>query len=130
VSRAITTSVSSTRTSTVTETTLSAQAQDIGPFLVDLCTAFAAPPDSGYISWGMTRTEICAVSPLFVTTSLETNGVVEPTGTINLDVFEYYYTSTNLPTVAYQIGVAAYEGWGAALDIGAQEPGAPIQPLP
>lgn len=71
--------------------------------------------DNAYQGVYATRTEACEISGLSYTTSSVVNGVTTVTGELDMNVFNYAYTSTSLSNWAHQIQVSGYAGWGDAL---------------
>ncbi|MFD5405575.1 hypothetical protein [Streptomyces griseorubiginosus] len=63
-----------------------------------------------------TRTQVCQVGSLTYTTYRTVNGQRTTTGQANMIVINYSYGDTGLPTIAHQIEVSAYGGWGDALN--------------
>lgn len=61
------------------------------------------------------RTEVCQISGLLLTTRQTVNGTTTVTGEVSMDVYDYTYSSVDLPNWAHQIGISPWSGWGAAL---------------
>lgn len=60
------------------------------------------------------RTEVCRVAGLTLTTRVTSNGVTTVTGQLYSNVYDYSFSSANFPNWQHQIGVAPYDGWGDA----------------
>lgn len=81
--------------------------QDAVPF-PEWCTESNGAPVSA------ARTRACRITGLILTTTRTVNGVTTVTGVLNMDVWDYEFSSADLPNWQHQIGVAPTSGWGAA----------------
>jgi hypothetical protein len=61
------------------------------------------------------RTAVCQVNAGVYTTYKKVNNTVSVSGSANLLVINYSYGDTGIPTIAHQIDISAYSGWGEAL---------------
>ncbi|UQS22836.1 hypothetical protein L1857_08400 [Amycolatopsis thermalba] len=86
----------------------------------DLSTLDALPfpiwcNDSGNnIPVSASRTEACNLYGLRLTTTRTVNGVTTKTGELMMNVYDYEFSSPDLPSWQHQIGVAPMSGWGDA----------------
>ncbi|MCF3135580.1 NucA/NucB deoxyribonuclease domain-containing protein [Streptomyces olivochromogenes] len=62
-----------------------------------------------------TREAVCWVAGLSYETYRTVNGQRQTTGKAEMNVINYSYGDSGLPTWAYQIEVSAYSGWGDAM---------------
>jgi len=63
-----------------------------------------------------TRTEVCEITGASLTTYRVVNGVEEITGELDMDVYNYSYTSPDLGNWVHQISFAAWDGFGPAVE--------------
>jgi hypothetical protein len=64
------------------------------------------------------RTAVCLVGGADYTTKQKINGVWRETGRAKLLFISYSYGDSGLGTIGHQVEVAAYDGWGDALNKG------------
>ncbi|MFF7845194.1 hypothetical protein ACFZC6_41610 [Streptomyces ossamyceticus] len=87
----------------------------------DAARAGVAPPQWCEQSKGKVvglRTSVCQVGGANFTTKQKINGVWRETGRAKLLFISYSYGDTGLGTIAHQIEVTAFDGWGDALNKG------------
>lgn len=70
--------------------------------------------DNPYSGWWANRTNACGIFGLQLVTRRTVNGVTTVTGTVDMNVYPYAYSSLTLQTMVYQIQLSAYNGWGDA----------------
>ncbi|RZU53863.1 deoxyribonuclease NucA/NucB [Krasilnikovia cinnamomea] len=77
--------------------------------------AWCADSDGG-VPVAATRTAACRITGLVLTTWETVNGTTRVTGELNMDVYDYTYSSVDLPNWIHQIGLSPWSGWGAAVN--------------
>ena len=95
--------------------------QSATPMTADTARAGVAPPQWCEDSKGKVvgiRKAVCLVGGIDYTTKQRVNGVWRETGRAKLLYISYSYGDSGLGTIGHQIEVAAYDGWGDALNRG------------
>lgn len=66
------------------------------------------------------RNAVCRIVPATLTTYTVVNGVQTVTGVLNMDLWDYSYTSSDLPNWIHQTGLSPWSGYGPALGASAR----------
>lgn len=70
--------------------------------------------ESGGEVVSLSRTASCRITGMVLTTSETVNGTVRVTGEAFMDIWDYTYSSADLPSWVHQISVSPWESWGDA----------------